>query len=674
MQETASIVKFIPILILLFASCAVYFNGLFGDFVYDDTSQIVDNPWIKDISNIPTIFSKGVWSFQPGIVVSNYYRPLMHTVYMLNYYLFGLRPWGFHLVNIFFHCGVSILVFLVVRMLLIDNRDPVRRASPSPPFIAALLFTLHPIHTEAVTWIAGLPDVAFTFFYLLSFYLYVRSKSLLSGRYLFSVVCFAAAAFFKEPALTLPVILFSYDVAFGQAKTHPLYYLKRYVAYVIIGAVYIALRIHALGGFAPQKRYEMLSSCQFAINVFPLFVTYLGKLLLPLNLNAFYVFHPISSIIEWKGALSFLATIVFLILFSMASRRSRTAFLGLVFVTVPLIPVLYIPALGENTFTERYLYLPSAGFVLLLAVLISWSREKLPGAARALAFTLIIVAGLYAVETINRNIVWKNTFNLWSDTVRKSPDSAMAHNNLGIAYFSKGLYDMATEQYLTALTLKPDYAEAHHNLGNIYLSKGLYDMAIERYRTALRLKPGYAEPYYGLGLADLNKGFYDMAIEQFQTALRLKPDYVEVLNDLGNAYQFKGLYDMAIEQFRTAVTLKPDYAEAHSNLGNAYLSKGLYDMAIEQFQTALRLRPDLVQAHNNLGVAYQSKGLYDMAMEQYLNAVNLKPDYAEAHYNLGRIYLSKGSINKARAEFEVALSIKPDDYRTLQVLSSISSK
>src|SRR5208337_4056208 len=151
LQKSTSSIKFIPIIILVLVSFAVYFNALSGEFVYDDKYQIVDNPWIRKISNIPTIFTKGVWSFQSETIISDFYRPLMHTVYMLNYYLFGLNPWGFHLVNILFHCGVSVLVFLVIRRLMREQKALISPAYLSPPFIAAMLFATHPIHTEAVT-------------------------------------------------------------------------------------------------------------------------------------------------------------------------------------------------------------------------------------------------------------------------------------------------------------------------------------------------------------------------------------------------------------------------------------------------------------------------------------------------------------------------------------------
>jgi len=171
---TRKIVPFLIFLILL-VSCAVYSNTLLNDFLYDDTGQVLENRWIRDVKYIPVIFSKSVWSFQDETVISNYYRPLMHLFFLLNYHVFGLRPWGFHLLNVLFHAGVSVLVFVISARLLRASSNP----SPltengfagsllSPPFVGALLFAAHPIHTEAVAWVSGVPELSYTFFFLLS--------------------------------------------------------------------------------------------------------------------------------------------------------------------------------------------------------------------------------------------------------------------------------------------------------------------------------------------------------------------------------------------------------------------------------------------------------------------------------------------------------------------------
>ncbi len=559
----------LPVLILVLVSFAVYFNALSGEFVYDDVLQIVKNPWIRAFSNIPTIFSSDVWSFGslegPGSP-SNYYRPLMHVVFTLNYYLFGLKPWGFHLVNILLHCGVTVLVFLIIRTLLAPQLT-----SPgyfSPPFMAALLFAAHPVHTEVVTWIAGLPDAAFTLFYLLSFYLYIKSEQMTSGRYLSSVVCFAAAVFFKEPAVTLPAVLLAYDYFWRGRSLRLPDYLKRSLPYVLIGIGYLALRVHVLGNFAPHKRYEIWSVYDFAINVFPLFIQYLEKLIVPINLNAFYVFHPIHSLLELKGAFSLTVTLVFLGLSYVAFRKNKVVFLGILFLVVPLLPALYIPALGKNTFADRYLYLPSVGYIILTAISLSWVRERMPHATRTITILFLVIGALYVAGTITRNEIWHDNFRLWTDTVRKSPDSSIVRNYLGAAYASQGLFDKAAPEFEMAVSIDPQYEDAHNNLGVAFASLGQTDRAIFEYRSALWLDPDFAEAHYNLGFEYAAKDRFDSAIAEYKKALRTKPDYVDAHYNLGIAYASVGQTDMAIAEYREALRLNPDFDEARRHLND----------------------------------------------------------------------------------------------------------
>jgi len=535
-QKTTSIMKFIPIMILLLVSFAVYFNALFGDFVYDDKEQVVNNPWIRDIGNIPTIFSRSVWSFQPGLSTWNYYRPLMHIVYMLNYHVFGLKPWGFHLVNILFHCGVSALVFLIIRGFLTEHRVTTSSVYLSPPFMAAMLFASHPIHTEAVTWVAGLPDVAFTFFYLLSFYLYILFREGAKTGYLFSILSFSVATLFKEPALTLPIMLIAYDYQMKKFDETLLVGIKRYIPYIVVSGIYLLVRYHALGSFAPLESYTDLSTYQFIINVFPLFREYLTSLLWPFNLNFWHTFHPISTLIEANGMISIVVTVIFIFLVALAAyKKKKIYFVGLLLLIIPLLPAFYIKGISGKPYAERYLYLPSVGYVLLLAILLSWAKDKLPRAAKSVTIVFIAIVGLYTVGTINRNKVWKDNFYFWSDTVKKSPDNAIAHNELALAYVTQGQLDRAIAELQTILRLMPDNANAHISLGNVYVAQGQLDRGIAEFQEALRLKPNSAIAHKNLARAYASQGQLDRAIAEFQTALRLKPDFNEAqqgLNDL----------------------------------------------------------------------------------------------------------------------------------------------
>jgi hypothetical protein len=250
----------IMLVIIVVFAFGVYFNALYNGFVYDDELQVLENPWIKDVRHLPDIFSKSVWSFY-YVNAANYYRPLMHVIYMLNYYVFGLTPWGFHLVNILFHVANTVLIFIIGKRLLVKSIPTVMDrdlAFFSIPFLSAILFATHPIHTEAVVWIGGITDLSFTFFVLLSFYFFIKSESVIGNRqYVFSIFSFFIALLCKEPAVMLIVIFMAYDFVFWKEKNNLSSRIKMYIPFLVIVGVYFIIRHHALGRFTPEKAYSM---------------------------------------------------------------------------------------------------------------------------------------------------------------------------------------------------------------------------------------------------------------------------------------------------------------------------------------------------------------------------------------------------------------------------------
>jgi tetratricopeptide (TPR) repeat protein len=593
----------------------VYSNALFNGFVYDDMYQVVENRWLRDMSHLPDVFSSGVWGFSGG-EQSNYYRPLMHLSYMLTYALFGLRPWAFHLLNILVHAGVSVLVFLVAVKLC----EAARSAPPfRVPFLAALLFATHPIHTEAVTWVAGFPEVSFSFLFLLSFYLYMRAvagdRGPYTSTYLLSLFCFLLALLNKETALTLPLVLASYDHAFRKGPFGLLLHLKRYLPYFVVALAYLAIRTSVLTGFAIFKRHAELSNYEYFINVFPLVSRYFAKLLLPSDLNAFYAFDPIHSLLQWEGLVSIAVTCGFFAFLIWSYGKHRLVFFSASFIVIPLLPVFYIPALGENTFADRYLYLPSFGYALLVASFVAWLAQKRPRTRAALALAVLVLLAAYSTATLARNRVWSDDLRLWSDTVEKSPDSVMPRSELGIAYATRGETSKAIEQYQIALRMNPNFADGYTNLGLAYDDMGQLDEAIRHHEQALKLKPTAPAAHNNLGLALSKKGRLAEAIEHYRESLRLEPLSPGVHNNLGNAYQSMGWLDAAIDEYREASRLQPDFPDTQINLGVAYAKKGMIDAALEHFLLAQQLNPDNPIIYHNLANVYALKGLPEKAEE-----------------------------------------------------------
>jgi tetratricopeptide (TPR) repeat protein len=572
------------ILLVAGASLAAYANTLLNEFVYDDIFQVLGNHWIRDFKWIPEIFTNRVWGFQ-GEGVSNYYRPLMHVFYMLSFYFFGLKAWGFHLINILLHAGVAVLVFLLVFRLL-----PVSGSRFFAALAAGLLFALHPIHTEVVAWVAGIPDLSGSLFLLVALLLYMRSEAQIGREYAISLGAFFLALLSKEVTLSLLVLLPAYDWI-KERRFSVSDCIRRYGLYAALALVYLIIRSLVLGGMAPLRRHSELSIADYVINVFPLLTQYAAKLFLPVNLNAFHVLHPIPSLLTVEGIMGLLIAAAFVAMLVLFFQKNRTVFFALVLTAAPLLPALYLPGLGENSFAERYLYLPSAGFVMLAALLLAKTEMPQKRAAHSPAIAVSVVLVLFMAGTVQRNAVWRDNYTLWTDTVRKSPDGAVPREALGYSLLNLGDMEGAITQFRIALQLKPEFAEAHNNLGIAYGRKGMFDAAQLHLAEAVRIKPGFTEAYNNLGIAYASTRQYDKALEQFQRAVELSPAFAEAYRNMAVAWRDKGNTDNAILVQAKVLELNPGDPDAYATLGSLYAKQGDMDRAAAALEAGLRVRP-----------------------------------------------------------------------------------
>ncbi|MBI5049032.1 MAG: tetratricopeptide repeat protein [Deltaproteobacteria bacterium] len=567
------ITKSVAIIILLIVSFGVYANTLFNGFVYDDIDQVLKNPWITDVRHIPAILFSPVWSFLETFrdVKTNYYRPMMNLIYMAEYYIFGLKPLGWHFVNITFHTLNSIMVFLIASVLF--NR-PIPNLLYNTynyiyALIASILFATHPINTETVNWVACIPELSFTFFYLLSFYLYIKqycySTTLSQGKMgkIISVVSFFLAALSKETALTLPVLLILYDYFKGEREWRTL--LKRYAPYGIVVIIYMLLRFYILGGMAPKTpTHPYLNTYQYIINIFPLFIEYLKSLLLPMNLVQFHPLNPVYSLGELRALLSLFLTLSSLLIFYRLRKIDFLYFFAFLIIIIPLVPVFYIPVLGANVFAERYLYLPSVGFVLILTYgcrqLINLNLTWRKIGILPLMGILVIIFGIYSIKTIKRNFEWKDNDTLWKTASEKYPDNYFALKELADVYLRKGLIDEAILTYQKAIKTNLHRKNPHPaildrsrlNLVAAYYAKGMLTEAILEYKEVVKDNPNKENliALFRKALMDAEKpsGIYD------------------VFNIMGNIYTITGFLDEAVEYYEEALKITPDDPLALHNL------------------------------------------------------------------------------------------------------------
>ncbi|QRK04827.1 tetratricopeptide repeat protein [Archangium violaceum] len=532
-----------------------YANTLGNRFAWVDLLLIESNPWIRDFQHLGDIFGSDLWAFIPSAGLSrNYYRPLVHVTFLLCHAIFGLQPWGYHLLLLVGHAAVSALVYLVG--LIFCAR---RQSGPLAALAAGLLFAVHPIHTESVAWISSVNDVAMTLGALAAAWWMMTSGPGLTGRCLLAGLALFFALLFKEPAVLLPAMVFVYDFVVGSRAWSLRQWMGRYAPLLVALVLYAALRLPALSGAPRTLHYMSLGTWGLILNILPLLAQYLGGLVLPLELNAVHVFKPITSpadpqLIAGVGALAGLVVAALLLW-----RRAPTAFVALVWCLLAVVPQLYIPVLGVNAFSERYLYLPSVGFLLLVGWVLEelerWRPTARPWLLGGLA--MVVVAG--GVATALRNRVWYDNLTLWSDTVSKSPEEPSVQAGMGSALLKRG---MPTEAIAHLELARKSNPEVLSDLAVAYAQTGRLLEAESVLREVIRFEPENAGGWLNLCLVRKNLKQLPSALEACETAARLEPRLPEVRTSFGQLLWLQGRVSEAEQQLREALALNPDFAPA----------------------------------------------------------------------------------------------------------------
>jgi protein O-mannosyl-transferase len=489
----------IPYVALSALAFAVFANGLAGGFITDDQFQILNNPVVTGSQSLASAFGAGVWAFLG--YRGNYYRPLQFVIYGLIYRVFGPSAWPFHLLMVSLHALNTALVYSLARRIL--------RGRIAAAWIAGALFAVHPIHTEAVNWIAALPDVLVTTFALAGLRAFALQEAA-PNAWQAAIHCaiYLAALLTKETGVMLLPLYAASQRLQGARRNAAMY-----AGMLGVFAAYLAMRVHALGGFAPaQQAFFHLSAAEFAMSAVVLAARYFAALVWPADLNFFHVFHPSGVSLELVFALIALAAIAWAAL--RFREQEPVALFAIFWMAAAVAPALNIAGVGQNVFAERYLYLPSVGFALLAGL--AWARlaSARPNWAWPLAAGILLV---FSVQCIARNRDWKDDFTLLQVTLRQSPDSGYLHNLMAGAWVQRDQFQRALEEQKLAVRYEPRSAVFHKNLGNILL--GMDPAAAAReFAAVVAIQPDLADGHFDLGLAYQAMGQAAKAEEEFRRA------------------------------------------------------------------------------------------------------------------------------------------------------------
>jgi len=530
--------------------------------------------------------------------------------------------------------------------------------------ITALLFGIHPLHSESVAWITERKDTLSTPFYLLSIIFYLKAKR---GRYpLFfslSFLCAVISSFVKPMAVSLPFILIICDV-FERRKIDARSIIEK-TPFFVLSIIFSLVTIHFQSASAIRTKQvgdileNILISCRAT-------VVYLYKTVLPINLSAFYPYpegSPIGDPVYWLSAAA-VAALVILAVYSLKKRR--IVFFSLFFFFISIGPVIGIVPIGSHFIAERYMYIPSIGLFFLFASFWEWLYARSPSGLNPKKIGLIgavsLIVAVFGVLAYQRNKVWRTSKTLWENVLAQFPGAAPAHHNLGSFYHQTKEYEKAERYFLQAAQgiYKRNRRDAYFALGLLYIDWERPQDAIRAFQGAIAVDGDFTHAYAYLGKAYYGNNQKEEAIRTCRKAMELDPDYPDAYFILGDIYGKEGQYEKSIELFAKAHQLDPINVDYLTNLGKAYGEEGQYGRAAEYFRQALRLRPHDLEIILALGLCYHSNRDYDLALATYKKALELKSDFPELYAKIGVVYADKKDFEPARRYLEKGFSMKPE--------------
>ena len=600
--------------LIALAVLAAFANSFSAPLLLDDYYSIIENPTIRQLWPPGPMLSPPMKSGTGG-------RPLANVSFALSYAVSGNQPWGHHAVGVLIHVLTALALFGVVRRTLLQEalRDSFGRDAVPLAAAIAVLWAVHPLQTQVVTYVSQRTESLMALFYLLTLYCFIRSTG---QRPRFWPVLAVVACLFgmasKEVMVTAPVMVLLYDRTFV-AGSFANAWRCRWRLYAALAGTWLLLGWLLIGVGNRDVGFGLGASVfDYALTECKAVVLYLRLALWPAPLifdRGPGLVKSVSEALPWAIVLALLlaGTIA-------ALRRRPVLGFAAAWYFVVLAATSSIVPVAQQPIAENRPHLALAAVVALVVI----------GLYARIGRWSIALFGLLAViemaATLNRNRDFASEVGIWSDTVAKAPGNVRAQHNLGAALEKSGQIAGAITAFEASLAMDPNYFPAHVSLGNALSAAGRDAEAIVHYRRALQIEPRLPKARINLGVALYRTGQTKEAFEQFEQAL----------------------------------AMDPVSADGHYNYGTALLNGGRPVDAMVQLRMALALDPRLPKACNNLGLALQQTGQAQTAMEQFEHALVLDPAYPDPHMNWGNALGNLGRFAEAISHWEAALRLDPN--------------
>ena len=729
------------LIIIALAAFVVYSNAYRCPFVFDDSHSIVKNVEIRDLSSFSS----------PGRFLKS--RTAVDFTFALNYKFGKLDVFGYHLVNILIHIINGFIVYFLALALLglllrpsgaggkaesaklkgqrkegkaqkkrgeggkRKEADGISQSSilalqssiPAIALFAALIFIVHPIQTQAVTYIVQRYASLAALFYMGSVLFYLKGRVIVqssklreqgaggkaqstedkdqrnllpsvfslqpstvslqsSAFFILSIVCGLLAFMSKQNTASLPgAIILIECMCFGGTWRER---ARRFLWVIPVLILFAAFVLWAMGLFSGAgigsmledasklaRETELVSRWSYLCTQFNVMVIYIRLLFLPIGQNLDYVYRFNTSFFNGLTpfAFAFLAGLVGLAIWKRKRYPVLTVAIFWFFITLSvessIIPI-------SDALFEHRLYLPLFSFALL----VSWLPFRFFPKSRVLVI-LICVSIFISLGTATylRNRIWQDEMILWTDVLAKSPQNSRACMSLGNALVSEGRYDEAIRCHSRVLKLRPEVAIANFNMGVALDRRGDKDEAIRYYMKALYINPDYAKAHVNIGNILKDRGDFEGAARHYTEALRLNPAHAEAHVNMGNILEMRGDFEGSARHYSEALVIKPGYANAYANLSRVLGQSGDSALAVRCYREVLRSNPENANVRMNLGIALSRMGNLNGAVEHFSEAVRINPKDARAHYNLGRALFKQGKIGNAAKQYSESIRIMPQN-------------
>ena len=665
----------VPAIVGFFAALA-FIPSLQNDFVnWDDYHTLLTNPHYQGFG-----WTQLRWMFTTFLL--GHYQPLSWMTWSLDYLIWGMNPFGYHLTNLLIHSANAVLFYFVSRRLLkiaLPGSEP--EAYPYlavAAAVAALLYAVHPLRVESVVWITERRDVLsahFLFWSLICYFRAATSQETSSGkgRWLTGALLFYLLSLLSKAwGITLPALLLVLDVyPLKRLDGNPAKWFgsgSRKVVLEKLPFVILAVIFAAVAVFAQETAGAMTSLTGYPLprriaQAFYGTAFYLWKTVWPAGLSPLYHVHYLFDPFTFPFVLSAVAVLAITAALFLSRKHWPAGLAAWTCYIVLLSPVLGLVQSGRQFVADRYSYLSCLSWALLAgaALLCALRNRSAASPARNRFFLITGAAGLVLILlgmlTWNYTQAWRNSETLWKHAVAVNPQSNLAHLYLGNILADQKKLPEAIGHYKQALRIDPDYTQVYYEFAQALAGLGELDRAIEHLRTYIQKVPPAAGPHVDLGIFLGRQGKTDEEIAEYRRALEIDPNSADAHYGLGGAMMKRGQLEEAKRYLVRAIALNPQKSEFYFTLGNLLVKENLLQQATENFRQAVRVKPNFPLARNNLGRLLAAQGDLAGAMEEFREALRVDPEFAPAHESMAQLLAQLGRREEAMEHYREAVRL-----------------